>query len=65
LQVEESVFEAPRYRFAEHSEVFDAMFHLPAGSDGNVEGRDEDHPIVLEGYQAAHFEALLKVLCPT
>jgi hypothetical protein len=41
------------------------MFHLPAGTDVNVEGTDEDHPIVLEGYQAAHFEVLLKVLYPS
>ena len=65
LQVEEIVFEAPRYRFAEHSEVFETMFNLPAGGDGTVEGRDEEHPIVLEGHQAAHFHALLKVLYPT
>ncbi|RXW18250.1 hypothetical protein EST38_g7604 [Candolleomyces aberdarensis] len=65
FKVEEIVFEAPRYRFAEHSEVFETMFHLPAGSDGIVEGRDEKHPIALEGYQAAHFHALLKILYPT
>ncbi|KAJ2930409.1 hypothetical protein H1R20_g6732, partial [Candolleomyces eurysporus] len=65
FKVEESVFEAPRYRFAEYSEVFETMFQLPAGSDGNVEGRDEEHPIVLEGYRAAHFDALLAVLYPT
>ena len=41
------------------------MFHLPTGKDGTVEGRDEEHPIVLEGYQAAHFHVLLKVLYPT
>ncbi|KAJ2930376.1 hypothetical protein H1R20_g6728, partial [Candolleomyces eurysporus] len=41
------------------------MFNLPAGGDGTVEGRDEEHPIVLEGHQAAHFHALLKVLYPT
>ena len=64
-QVEEIVFEAPRYRFAEHSEVFETLFHLPAGSDVTVEGLDKDHPIVLEGYQASHFHALLKVLYPT
>ena len=59
------MFEAPQYRFAEHSEVFETMFALPAGSDGLPEGRDEKHPIVLEGYQAVEFEALLKVLYPT
>ncbi|RXW13993.1 hypothetical protein EST38_g11861 [Candolleomyces aberdarensis] len=65
FKVEQFILEAPRYRFAEHSEVFETMFQLPAGSDGTVEGRDEEHPIVLEGYQAAHFHALLKILYPT
>ncbi|KAJ2924444.1 hypothetical protein H1R20_g12649, partial [Candolleomyces eurysporus] len=65
FKVEEIVFEAPRSRFAEHSEVFETMFHLPVGSDGAVEGRDEEHPIVLEGYQAVHFDSLLNVLYPT
>ncbi|KAJ2924431.1 hypothetical protein H1R20_g12654, partial [Candolleomyces eurysporus] len=65
FKVEEIVFEAPQSRFAEHSKVFETMFHLPAGSDGAVEGRDEEHPIVLEGYQAVHFDSLLNVLYPT
>ncbi|KAJ2929573.1 hypothetical protein H1R20_g7522, partial [Candolleomyces eurysporus] len=65
FKVEEIIFEVPRYRFSESSEVFETMFDLPPGSEGNVEGRDEGHPIVLEGYQAAHFDALLKVLYPT
>ncbi|RXW18254.1 hypothetical protein EST38_g7602 [Candolleomyces aberdarensis] len=63
-QVEEIVFEAPRYRFTEHSEVFEDMFHLPTGSNGDVEGRDEEHPIVLDGYKANDFSALMKVLYP-
>ncbi|KAJ2930377.1 hypothetical protein H1R20_g6725, partial [Candolleomyces eurysporus] len=63
-QVEEIVFEAPRYRFTEHSEVFENMFHLPTGSDGDVEGRDEEHPIMLDGYKANDFSALMKVLYP-
>ncbi|RXW11390.1 hypothetical protein EST38_g14465, partial [Candolleomyces aberdarensis] len=65
FKVEGIIFEAPRYRFSEHSEVFETMFHLPTGSDGRIEGQDEDHPIVLEGYKAAQFDALLNVLYPT
>ncbi|KAJ2924434.1 hypothetical protein H1R20_g12651, partial [Candolleomyces eurysporus] len=65
FKVEEIVFEAPRYRFAEHSEIFETMFHLPAGGDETAEGRDEGHPIVLESYKAADFNALLKVIYPT
>ena len=41
------------------------MFNLPTGDDLKVEGRDREHPIVLEGYQASDFDALLKVLYPT
>ena len=41
------------------------MFQLPTGSDGTVEGKNAEHPIVLEGYQASHFDALLKVLYPS
>ncbi|RXW16305.1 hypothetical protein EST38_g9548 [Candolleomyces aberdarensis] len=65
LQVEEIVFEVPRFRLTEHSEVFESLFQLPTGSDKTVEGQDEEHPIVLEGYQAGHFDALLKVLYPS
>jgi hypothetical protein len=41
------------------------MFQLPTGSDGAVEGTNEEHPITLEGYKATDFDALLKVLYPT
>ncbi|RXW13998.1 hypothetical protein EST38_g11855 [Candolleomyces aberdarensis] len=64
FKVEEIVFEAPRYRFTEHSEVFEDMFHLPTGSNGDVEGRDEEHPIMLDGYKANDFSALMRVLYP-
>ncbi|KAJ2930385.1 hypothetical protein H1R20_g6731, partial [Candolleomyces eurysporus] len=65
FKVEEIVFDAPRYGFTEHSEIFETIFHLPAGSDGAFElGRDEEHPIALEEYQAAQFEASLKVIYP-
>ncbi|RXW14602.1 hypothetical protein EST38_g11252 [Candolleomyces aberdarensis] len=65
FKVEEIIFEVPRYRFAEHSEAFETMFRLPAGEDGTAEGRDEEHPVVLESYKAVHFDALLKVIYPT
>ncbi|KAJ2930382.1 hypothetical protein H1R20_g6722, partial [Candolleomyces eurysporus] len=65
FKVEEIVFEAPRFRLTEHSEVFETMFKLPTGSHRTVEGQDEKHPIVLEDYQAVHFDALLKVLYPS
>lgn len=41
------------------------MFRLPSGeAGGEFEGRSEDNPIVLEGYRAADFDALLRVLYP-
>ena len=68
-QVEEMIFEVPRNRFTDNSEVFADMFRLPQVADGSnaadVEGRNKDHPIFLEGYQAADFAALLKVLYPS
>ncbi|KAJ2924440.1 hypothetical protein H1R20_g12646, partial [Candolleomyces eurysporus] len=65
-QVEETIFEVPRYRFTEYSEVFADMFHMPqgAGDAEDIEGRRRDRPIVLEGYKAADFAAIVKVLYP-
>ncbi|KAJ2930374.1 hypothetical protein H1R20_g6726, partial [Candolleomyces eurysporus] len=63
FKVEEIAFEVPRSRFIENSEVFEAMFHLPVGNE-NEEGRDEEHPIVLDGYKAVDFNALIKILYP-
>jgi hypothetical protein len=65
-QVEETIFEVPRNRFTEHSEVFEDMFLMPQPEhEQAVEGRHRDRPIVLEGYKAADFAALIKVLYPT
>lgn len=42
------------------------MFNLPGGGEGDrVEGARDDNPIVLEGYKAADFDALLRVLYPS
>jgi hypothetical protein len=42
------------------------MFLIPQTEDGGaVEGRRRDLPIVLEGYHAADFAALVKVLYPS
>ncbi|RXW16304.1 hypothetical protein EST38_g9547 [Candolleomyces aberdarensis] len=42
--------------------VEDTIFE-GAGAD-DVEGRHGDHPIVLKGYKAADFAAIVKVLYP-
>ncbi|RXW18431.1 hypothetical protein EST38_g7425 [Candolleomyces aberdarensis] len=41
------------------------MFDLPTGDDQTVDGGEKEHPIVLEGYQACDFDALLRILYPT
>jgi hypothetical protein len=42
------------------------MFSLPVGGEPeNAEGRSDEHPIILEGYKAADFQALLKIIYPT
>ena len=41
------------------------MFLLPSGPAAPVEGQNALRPIVLEGYKAADFAALLKVMYPT
>jgi hypothetical protein len=45
------------------------MFLVPQAEGAHdvvdVEGRDKEHPILLEGYQAADFAALVKILYPS
>lgn len=42
------------------------MFTLPSGDgDPTEEGGTVDKPIFLEGYKAADFDALLRILYPT
>ena len=65
LQVEEITFPISPHRLIENSEVFAGMFHLPTSESQTVEGRNKENPIVLEGYQASEFQALLKILYPT
>jgi len=64
-QVEDWLFCVPRFEFVKSSEVFADMFLLPSGPGANTEGRDKDHPIVLEGYKKEEFSCLLKVMYPT
>jgi hypothetical protein len=68
-QVEETIFQVPRYRFTQYSEVFADMFLMPQAEGAsdlvNVEKRDREHPVLLEGYQAADFAALVKILYPS
>ena len=65
IQVEDRLFCVPRYEFVQSSEVFADMFLLPSGPGANTEGRDREHPIVLEGYKKDEFACLLKVMYPT
>ncbi|TEB28176.1 hypothetical protein FA13DRAFT_1690812 [Coprinellus micaceus] len=63
LKAEEKTFVATRQALVGHSPVFEDMFLVGNSSSG--EGRSVESPIVLEGYKAADFEALLMVLFPT
>jgi len=64
-QVEDRLFCVPRYEFVQSSEVFADMFRLPSGPATHIEGRDPEHPIVLEGYKKDEFSCLLKVMYPS
>jgi hypothetical protein len=64
-QVEEITFPVSPHRLIENSEFFARMFHLPTSENQRAEGRDKEHPIMLEGYQASEFHALLRILYPT
>ena len=62
-QVEDQLYSVTRQAFVEASPVFRDMYLV--GDSGSGEGATEDQPIVLEGYKACDFEALLTVLYPT
>jgi hypothetical protein len=63
-QVEDNIFNVPRYHFERSSEIFAGMLALPADDSVNVEGRTDENPVVLEGISSADFRALLKALYP-
>jgi hypothetical protein len=69
MRTEEITFEVTRSRFIQFSEAFAGAFRLlqvEGGTDGvDEEGRTKAHPIDLEGYKAADFAALVKVLYPS
>lgn len=65
-QVDSTSFRVPRRAFTAASPLFETMFHLPSREEGNqVEGKSDGNPIMLEGYQAVDFDALLRVLYPS
>ncbi|KAK7024957.1 hypothetical protein R3P38DRAFT_1055576 [Favolaschia claudopus] len=64
FQVENRIFNVPRYHFERTSEVFAGMFSLPSGDSVSLEGQTDTNPVVLEGKNCADFQALLKVLYP-
>ncbi|KIM37706.1 hypothetical protein M413DRAFT_253968 [Hebeloma cylindrosporum] len=65
IKVEDRLFCVPRCEFVQLSEVFADMFLLPSAPGANPEGRDREHPLVLEGYKKDEFACLLKVMYPT
>ncbi|KAJ7738096.1 hypothetical protein B0H14DRAFT_2407998, partial [Mycena olivaceomarginata] len=63
-QVEDCLFNVPRYHFERSSEVFATMFTLPTGDGVHVEGQNDENPVVLEGIHSDDFQKLLEVLYP-
>jgi BTB/POZ domain len=59
-QVENTLYRVPKVVLTRESPVFDGMFSV----ESQLEGRDDDHPIVLEGYKSHDFGHLLKLLMP-
>jgi hypothetical protein len=64
-QVEDTIFRVNRHGFTTASPFFEAMFRLPTGNNCKIQGTTDDDPILLEGYKAVDFDALLRVLYPT
>jgi hypothetical protein len=62
-QVEDTLFCVPRV-ILEQSEAFQDMFNLPQAEGNVMEGSDDEHPLILEGYLAQDFKQLLRVLFP-
>ena len=60
-QVEDIYFNVPKRRL-EESQIFQDMFHLPSPGDDIEEGRDDAHPISLDGIKAGDFPAFLNAL---
>ncbi|KAK0454456.1 hypothetical protein EV421DRAFT_418402 [Armillaria borealis] len=57
------LYQVPRYHFEKSSEIFAAMFTLPADTKRAImDGSDDDHPIELQGVESKDFECLLRVL---
>ncbi len=63
VQVGGQLYQVPRYHFEKSSEIFAAMFTLPADTKRAImDGSDDDHPIELQGVESKDFESLLRVL---
>ncbi|KAJ3506254.1 hypothetical protein NMY22_g17311 [Coprinellus aureogranulatus] len=67
-KVANEIFHIPTHGLVQQSSVFADMFLLPqsrAAEGIRTEGRTEQNPISLEGYQPDEFRCLLKVIYPT
>lgn len=58
------MFNVPRYRFEQESDVFKTMFTLPQAVSSMQDGQSREHPLTLTGVTSDEFRALLKVLYP-
>ncbi|KAF9558103.1 hypothetical protein CPC08DRAFT_23399 [Agrocybe pediades] len=68
FQVEDTIFEVLKAGFNVPGTIFETLFTLPQESPddagASVEGRNRDHPIVLEGVKASDFRIFLRILYP-
>ncbi|KAJ7655374.1 hypothetical protein B0H17DRAFT_1021590 [Mycena rosella] len=64
FQVENSIFNVPRFQFERSSEIFATTFTLPPADGTKPEGSSPHNPFKLEGISSADFRALLKLLYP-
>lgn len=64
FQVEDQLFNVPKYHFVRHSEIFRTMFLLPPPKGSDSEGSTDRAPIQLDGVDKMDFQIFLEVLYP-
>jgi hypothetical protein len=63
FKIAQTLYRVPKGYLETYSEAFSAMFLLPQGeSNQQIEGRSEEHPIVLPDMVGDEFEALLDMI---
>ena len=60
--MEDCLFKVPRGPLEAESIIFRDMFLLPQGDTAEIEGLNDENPVVLKGIRQDEFEQLLTVL---